>query len=1379
MGKRARKKAWVPLPLDTPLAQLGGKQRKKLPPGQQQRGSSPRAGGGSSLGAGNSHQTGGASSLGAGRGSSVEAGTAPPHAENEMQRRIRRRGAAVRAMGEYIGLWELAVWSHLRRRAVWIAMGDGWVELAETVGPVLQGVLATSAGRPAHLAGCHWNAALNEWAPVQLHDASLVRHWVIAHVTHEAEAEFRRHERLSSHLQGMGCTMIPTQTQGDCGIDALSFYDQELNTSGPLAWKRLRAELEKHMVELAVLPEWQEVYRQLEAFDVQPGAVASEAPEARATAASSSAVAPRSPTSSSASDASTDFESDAESEASSSTGPPSVISVVDSDARADSAAGGTDAESEVDDALSQLATEIREEVHQARKEREHDAATTTRPEAETATPVGELGSASSLGAVGPASSLVAARSAGPAPSLGAASPATVPITQPGGGVAGSGAPAQAANAPRDLRHSNFNQFEAHMRTLSETALEKATQSVRAYKQCEAEWVRTAVLQEMPHTPANRTVQRISSMVSERIKLGMSYKAWLRTEAGRAATATRHQRRAFLVLGTARAERDVTKAETQRLQRAYEESLEYSAVNEELNEDEAKLLESVRSSRKRRVAATDPSLRDELVGWKSTQFVGNPLVRGRLPTEGQSNSGPAPRMRRRALGRQGHPFKCPALRERMWDWFVNMRTAYVTISPMTVIRQATREASKVVKEMRRTNTFTPMPVLDRKWVRGWRRQYNISLRNPNRKFKVPRAVLVARLRVMWGTNVRVRWLAVFTLGHDLAAMGLDQKPVYFNEGGHKGQKCLAVVGEEDAIVRDNLAQSRQRCSAMTTVTSVLKEATAQKLPVELCFKGNSRKILRKLPDLKTHGISLTFQYSSKGSYRAEHVARFLRRHLPKFSAERKACGDYRLLYLDAYKAHFDRAIVDIAWERGFIVVYHGAGTTGLVQVNDTHNHNELENLYIRLEDESIAAAQEDNPGVVSRSREDVATDFLAAWRNMHHERGATGHKANGLTNDLEGKEDWLLRSAVLAYWRDPAIDVPRMRREAKEEIKRRVESGELRWDRESIDKVRLQWGERGAGAYAKEGQELEAAQADDDDVELDEAYCETDEEAKAEKAATQQRTTKKAVVETSLGAQASSELEPHDVGGTMVPAVEGDREEDAAVARRYVEQMELFKDVHQRCKGSPHLTSFCWTLERKMHQMTKLHFQAAGSQKQNTVLRRFFDVLGEKEQQKRDRRLRKRLKLKKKIAKAKLEKQKLANEAQARVATAAKARAAAKKEAKEAAQRRALVDRYFTAKELKGATQKEDAATRQARHDFLQRLLVLHGPLEPTLEVFWTSFRAQLVKYTFGMGRSDAAAFLLEQKAKVKERVEKDPGYLNKWMKKLQKIIVAKEVGTWN
>ena len=95
---------------------------------------------------------------------------------------------------------------------------------------------------------------------------------------------------------------------------------------------------------------------------------------------------------------------------------------------------------------------------------------------------------------------------------------------------------------------------------------------------------------------------------------------------------------------------------------------------------------------------------------------------------------------------------------------------------------------------------------------------------------------------------------------------------------------------------------------------------------------------------------------------------------------------------------------------------------------------------------------------------------------------------------------------------------------------------------------------------------------------------------------------------------------------------------------------------------------------------------------------------------------------KKTAKEKLKKQKLANLAKAQALAKAEAKARRAAEIEEAARQKSLAARFFSKEELAGKRKKDDNSTRQARHDFLERLHAVHGPLKPELQLDWTSFR---------------------------------------------------------
>ena len=186
------------------------------------------------------------------------------------------------------------------------------------------------------------------------------------------------------------------------------------------------------------------------------------------------------------------------------------------------------------------------------------------------------------------------------------------------------------------------------------------------------------------------------------------------------------------------------------------------------------------------------------------------------------------------------------------------------------------ATELVRHMRAEGHFIDLPVLDKHLLSLWKRNFRVSLRKPHAKYKCSRAVLRGRLRSMWLTNVRIRALAWFALGINMAIHGWDQRGIFMNEAGSKNMSVLAFEGAPDVPLKENHASTRQRLSLMTSVVSTKLRLESHPLPLEIMFKG-TEKVLRgiEIPA----GAPVPLQASPKGSYREEHVLAFLSRWLP--------------------------------------------------------------------------------------------------------------------------------------------------------------------------------------------------------------------------------------------------------------------------------------------------------------------------------------------------------------------------------------------------------------------------------------------------------------------------------------------------------------------
>ena len=319
-------------------------------------------------------------------------------------------------------------------------------------------------------------------------------------------------------------------------------------------------------------------------------------------------------------------------------------------------------------------------------------------------------------------------------------------------------------------------------------------------------------------------------------------------------------------------------------------------------------------------------------------------------------------RKRRSGRQGRPFLAPVLREELFAWFVDLRFRVKgRIFLSTLINRA-----KVLREhelARARQSGEPgcrLPKITSRWVKSWRSEYGVSLRLPNKRFKVSKQVYAERCKIMFTNVIKVRALCVAAFGYDPIIEGFDQQPLHFNESGSKCRKTLAFRGQDQVAVEESVDASRARFTAMTFVSSD-PHRFPNGLPLEICYKGGA--VIRKevvdaaaavrggegrvagpcvgegrvagprVGEGRVAGPPLTATTSESGSYNTDLVLEYMARVLDPMVPGRR----WRILMLDAYKPHLSQRISDLAWSRGYVVVMHGGGCTGATQVNDTHGH----------------------------------------------------------------------------------------------------------------------------------------------------------------------------------------------------------------------------------------------------------------------------------------------------------------------------------------------------------------------------------------------------------------------------------------------------------
>ena len=257
-------------------------------------------------------------------------------------------------------------------------------------------------------------------------------------------------------------------------------------------------------------------------------------------------------------------------------------------------------------------------------------------------------------------------------------------------------------------------------------------------------------------------------------------------------------------------------------------------------------------------------------------------------------------RYRALGTQGRPRKTTEIREQLFHWFCDQRRHVKGRLPLSSLwREASRLRDVYVLECLRQKVQPDAPVINYQWLAGWRKEYNVSLRFPNKRWKVPRPVLSQRMRIMWENIFRIQTLIKLHFNRVADLDGFDQKPLHCHESGSKNLKTLAFRGELEVPVKEGHSATRSRWTATTYVSSNLSRARAI-LPLELCFKGGSgvnAELGHMCESLRASGSAgdwLSLIATESASYKADDVLDYLKTVLEEWTPSRSRGDDYRIL-----------------------------------------------------------------------------------------------------------------------------------------------------------------------------------------------------------------------------------------------------------------------------------------------------------------------------------------------------------------------------------------------------------------------------------------------------------------------------------------------------
>ena len=468
------------------------------------------------------------------------------------------------------------------------------------------------------------------------------------------------------------------------------------------------------------------------------------------------------------------------------------------------------------------------------------------------------------------------------------------------------------------------------------------------------------------------------------------------------------------------------------------------------------------------------LRKWYEAWRVCQGQDKPAVAGRPRKTGTSRAPVQIAMRRRGhgvLGGAGRKSTCPWLREELYEWFAALRHSVDWPALRRQLGTQSRAHPKVMARFTRAlvrqkalqfvedycrqhlvrGLRPSVPALTSRWFRGWELEHGLSMRAPNRKYKVPKAVLAQRLEIGWLNVARVRALCLAAHGYDPHMENWDQSPFHNNETGSQNAKTLAVAGREVPLVEGH-ADTRERWTGNFTTFSDKDRLRAGVVPYcELMFKASGERLEAKLKAAVRsggYGPWLTVATSEKGSYRTADVLNFLDRHLPPMTEQRQ----WRIIMADDFSAHLSPQVRNLCWSRGYVFVPHGGGVTPVVQTVDTDLNQHVKREYSAVE--SAELIRQMRAGTcVPRCDPERCIEIMAGEvmnRTSLHLAAADGYLKTGMRVPLDGSLDIEVVREAGHFWEE--LGMRAKINAAVAAVREEFERGALQWCAEDVRRI---------------------------------------------------------------------------------------------------------------------------------------------------------------------------------------------------------------------------------------------------------------------------------------------------------------------------------------
>ena len=190
-------------------------------------------------------------------------GIRPEAGYPRMEERLVQRAHEIVSPGAYVGHLELVAWGFKHDRRVKLILGDTMTDLYDWVCDYLGYAFGKAPTIVAHFAAVEFNGATGAWLAVDAH-GSQSNHFVIATPRPLAPLEVLT-KSLWTPPGGcakkaalrIGCMLLPTIAQGDCGIDCMAFHAGLPRNEE--TWQAIRSELSSFLRANSGSALWQDI----------------------------------------------------------------------------------------------------------------------------------------------------------------------------------------------------------------------------------------------------------------------------------------------------------------------------------------------------------------------------------------------------------------------------------------------------------------------------------------------------------------------------------------------------------------------------------------------------------------------------------------------------------------------------------------------------------------------------------------------------------------------------------------------------------------------------------------------------------------------------------------------------------------------------------------------------------------------------------------------------------------------------------------------------------------------------------------------------------------------------------------------------------------